>query len=205
MKHSLLLLSCAALLAAGASCSKDKNQQGDSDTAVVIDNDALATDTTDAALRAEASRMAQQTADNMHLTDTVVVTRVEEVYYQRGRRLRQVRQQYTTDTTGRYAAIRSVNSETDAELSTVLRGDGDADATTTTVTTTTSSGSAGGGTASRRRGPRIVKSTTEPDGDRKIEYSDGTKVKIEADGDYKVKRADDTKIKVEDGERKVKR
>ena len=57
-----------------------------------------------------------------------------------------------------------------------------------------------------RRGPAIVKYEKEADGDVKIKYANGAKVKIPADGDRKVVSPSGRKVKVvgETGERKVK-
>ncbi|QJX46403.1 hypothetical protein HMJ29_05415 [Hymenobacter taeanensis] len=224
MNKTLLLLSCAATLGA-ASCNQNKEAAVDAattpsaDTAVVVrDNatDIAATGSDTAAYLTEADRIADRIAQDLRLTDTVVVTRVQKTYYTRGRRIQQANTQYATDTTGRYAALRSINDETDRSVKTIVTdpaqyntytsnrdayyaGTPYTPSTTETTTTTTRAS-----TPARRRGPAIVKYERDG-GDVKIEYANGTKVKIDKDGERKTKFASGRKVKVDDdGERKVK-
>lgn len=216
MNKSLLFFSAAASLAV-ASCTQDKPAAVDAattpaaDTAVVVDNAAMATDT--AAYRTEADRLAARIADDLKLTDTVVVTQVTNTYYTRGRRLNEVNSRYTTDTTGRYAALRQVNDETDRQVKTYVsepqyntytsnRGtyyDGTPYTATTVVTTRET-------TPARPKGPAIVKYDKKKNGETKIEYANGKTVKIDKDGDTKVEYPSGTKVKrdADDGQVKVK-
>ncbi|TGE09546.1 T-complex 10 C-terminal domain-containing protein [Hymenobacter fodinae] len=225
MHKTLLFLSCAATLTA-VSCNQDKQAAVDAattpsaDTAVVA-RDAAATEVTStdadtAAYRTDADRLADRIAQDLRLTDTVVVTKVQKTYYTRGRRLQEANTRYATDTTGRYAALRSINDETDRSVKTIVTDPAQYNtyasnreayyagtpytATTETTSTTTIRAAA----PARRQGPAIVKYERDG-GDVKIEYANGTKVKIDKDGERKTKYASGRKVKVDDdGERKVK-
>jgi len=219
MNKSLLFLSAAASLAI-ASCNQDKPAAVDAattpsaDTAVVVNDGAMMTDT--AAYRTEADQLAARIADDLKLTDTVVVTQVTKTYYTRGRRLNEVNTRYATDTTGRYAALRQVNDETDQQVKTYVtepqyntyasnRGayyDGTPYTAATVVTTTTRET-----TPARAKGPAIVKYDKKKNGETKIEYADGKTVKIDKDGDTKVEYPNGTKVKrdADDGQVKVKK
>jgi hypothetical protein len=214
MNKSLLFLSAAASLAV-ASCTQDKPAAVDAattpaaDTAVVVTNGTMTTDT--AAYRTEADRLAARIADDLKLTDTVVVTQVTNTYYTRGRRLNEVNTRYATDTTGRYAALREVNDETDRQVKTYVtepqyntyasnRGTYyDGTPYTATVVTTRA-------TTPARRGPAIVKYDKKKNGETKIVYANGKTVKIDKDGDTKVEYPNGTKVKrdADDGQVKVK-
>ncbi|AHJ99454.1 T-complex 10 C-terminal domain-containing protein [Hymenobacter swuensis] len=216
MNKSLLFLSAAATLAV-ASCNQDKPAAVDAattpsaDTAVVVNDGAMTTDT--AAYRTEADRLASRIADDLKLTDTVVVTQVTNTYYTRGRRLNEVNTRYTTDTTGRYAALRQVNDETDQQVKTYVtepqyntyasnRGSYyEGTPYTTTVVTTRETT-----TPARRSGPSIVKYDKKANGETKIVYSNGKTVKVDKDGDTKVEYRNGTKVKrdADDGQVKVK-
>jgi hypothetical protein len=220
MNKTLLFLSCAATLAT-VSCNQDKQAAVDAattpsaDTAVVVRDNAM-TDTDTVAYRTDADRLAERIAQDLRLTDTVVVTEVKKTYYTRGRRLQEANTRYATDTTGRYATLRSINDETDRSVKTIVTDPAqyntyasNRDAyyagtpytvTETTVERTTTSRPA----PARRSGPAIVKYERDG-GDVKIEYANGTKVKIDKDGERKTKFASGRKVKVDDdGERKVK-
>lgn len=227
MNKSLLLLSAAASLAV-ASCNQNQEAATDAattpsaDTAVVVRDgaspDAVATTDGDtAAYRTEADRIADRIAQDLRLTDTVVVTRVEKTYYTRGRRLNEVNSRYTTDTTGRYAALRQVNDDTDQEVRTYITDPAQyrtyqenrnsyyagTPYSNATITTTTEASA----TPARRRGPAIVKYDKKANGETKIVYSNGKTVKVDKDGDTKVEYPNGTKVKrdADDGNVKVKR
>jgi len=206
MNKTLLLLSAAATLAA-TSCSQDKPA---ADTAVVV-NEANAGDAANdtAAYRTEADRLAARVAEDLKLTDTVVVTRIEKTYYTRGRRLTQARTQYATDTTGRYAALRQINDDTDREVKTVITDPKQYDAYAA------NRGTYYAGTpytvvvreeGAQRRGPAVVKYDKKANGETKIVYADGKTVKVDKDGDRKVEYPNGTKVKrdADDGQVKVK-
>ncbi|WP_400193201.1 T-complex 10 C-terminal domain-containing protein [Hymenobacter sp. B81] len=216
MKNKLLFLPVAAALAL-ASCQQDKSAAVDAattpaaDTAVVIDDDADMTVYQD-----EANRTADMVATDLSLTDTTQTRRLRTVYYTRARRVGELESQYTTDTTGRYAAIRQVDADTDREVRTVINDDtryrtyetnraryyGYADAEEASEADARATAN---GTTPRRRGPAIVKYKKDGSG-TKVEYANGTVVKVDKDGDRKIEYPNGTKVKrdADDGQRKVK-
>ncbi|SHJ14450.1 hypothetical protein SAMN02745146_2427 [Hymenobacter daecheongensis DSM 21074] len=224
----LILLTAAAGALTTAACTQDKKVETTTttttaptagDTAIVVNN-------ADADYQDRADRIANRFANDMSLTDSVVVTKVRTVYYNRARNLGNLNQQYATDTAGRYAAARAVNVQADNDLRTALNSpdkyrqyetnrlnyaderyvSGDPEPVTVTTTTTTTAAPA---PVSRVRtsGPRkAVKKLENDDDSHKVKYTDGSKRKVEKDGDIKIKRADGTKVKIDaDGERTVKR
>ncbi|OGX82025.1 hypothetical protein BEN47_05245 [Hymenobacter lapidarius] len=217
MNTKLLGLLAAATLATAA-CSQEKTTEvvattpvTDSNTAVVTEDDVMARD--------EARRMAARVAEDLKLTDTVVVTRIEKTYYTRGRTLGELETRYSADTTGRYTAMRETNDRADEEVRTTLNnpdyyntysanrasyGNGPysvAPARVTTVSTGT-----GTRTTNVGQGSGVKKLERDGDGNRKTKYLNDAKVKVSDDGSRKVKLADGTKIKIdEDGNRKVKK
>lgn len=214
MQKTLLYLSAAATLAATA-CTQDKPAAVDAattpsaDTAVVASRDGAATDT--AAYRTDADALAARVAEDLKLTDTVVVTRIEKTYYTRGRRLNEATTRYTSDTTGRYAALRAINDETDQQVRTIIPDQYDTytanratyyDGTPYTAAAPASAPEA----PARRRGPAIEKYEKKANGETKIKYANGKTVKVDKDGDTKVEYPNGTKVKrdADDGEVKVK-
>ncbi|WP_216680009.1 hypothetical protein [Hymenobacter siberiensis] len=220
MNFKLLGLMAAAALAT-ASCTQDKKVE----TTTTTTPDATVTTTTTTttvdtmAAYDDARRMAARVAEDLKLTDTVVVTRIEKTYYTRGRKLNALQTQYATDTTGRYAAIRQVNDEADNTIRTDLNspdyyntyssnranyGDGPYSLTPgTVITTTTTAGRTG---SSVGQGSGVKKLENQNDGDHKVKYENGAKIKRSDDGSVKIKRADGTKIKIdENGNRTVKK
>ncbi|TGE21612.1 hypothetical protein E5K00_15140 [Hymenobacter aquaticus] len=217
MKNTLLFLSCAAALTLGSSCNRDKAaavdaaQTPSADTAVVVDNDAL--------YREDGNRVADMVTSDLGITDTAQVRQVRRVYYTRAQRLGEVKSRYISDTTGQYAAMREVDTNTDNEIKTVFNdetryntyqsnrpryyGYADDGAMTTTETTTTTTTTA----RPARRGPRVVEYEKKKNGETKIEYSNGKTVKIDKDGDTKVEYPNGTKVKrdADDGQVKIKR
>ena len=119
MNIKMIGLLAAASLATVA-CSQEKKVEttttttvpADANTAVVLPDTMLARD--------EARRLAARVAEDLKLTDTVVVTRIEKTYYTRGRRLGEYQTRYATDTTGRYLAVRQANDQADEEVRTTL-------------------------------------------------------------------------------------
>jgi hypothetical protein len=218
MHKTLLFVSAAATLLA-ASCTQDKPAAVDAattpsaDTAVVVDN---AVDTT--AYRTDADQLAARVAEDLKLTDTVVVTQVTKTYYTRGRRLNEVNTRYATDTIGRYAALRQVNDETDQQVRTIVtdpnqyntyssnRGTYYAGTPYTVTETRVVEEERSAPAPARRTGPSIVKYDKKKNGETKIVYSNGTTVKIDKDGDRKTEYSNGTKVKrdADDGKVKVK-
>lgn len=216
MKRNLLLLAAAATLAATSACNQDKPAAVDAATTPSADTAVVVTDTAaeNPVYQDQAYRTADQVAADMGYTnDTVRVRRLRNAYYTRAQRLGDAYD--AEDTTGRYATVRQINTDTDTEVRTIVGDDAkyrtyetnrtryysDGSAVTTTTTTTTEEPVR----RPRRRGPRIVKYENKG-GDVKIVYSNGTTVKIDKDGDRKIEYANGTKVKrdADDGQVKVK-
>lgn len=207
--HTKLLLLAAAATFATASCSEKKTET--TETTTVPAADAVATiDTT--AYRTSADAIANQVAADLNATDAAVKTRLQNVYYTRGRALRDLDTRYATDTTGRYAALKAVNDQTTSEVKTIVTpaqydtyttSQGtyySGPYTTTTVVAKPSLGARVG------QGSGIKKLEHEGDGDHKVKYENGAKIKRDDDGSVKIKRADGTKIKIdENGHKTVKK
>ena len=210
MNKSLLLFSAAASLAV-VSCNQDKQAAVDAATTPSADTAVVVNDGMD--YRADADRVITRVANDLDLRDTTVVSTIGRTYYTRGRRLAEVNNRYTTDTTGRYAALRAVNDETDNAVKTAVSDDqyntytSNRDVyyegTPYTVVTVREPAAAA---PARPRGPRVVEYDKQRDGDVKITYSNGKVVKIDKDGDTKVEYPNGTKVKrdADDGEVKVK-
>ena len=217
MNIKMLGLLAAASLATVA-CSQEKKVETTTTTAVPAadPNTAVVVPDTMAAHDA-ARRMAARVADDLKLTDTVVVTRIEKTYYTRGRRLGELQTRYSTDTTGRYMAVRQANDQADSEVRTTLNnpayyntystnrasyGEGPYSLVPARVEPIrTGTHAAGVG-----QGSGVKKLENQNDGDHKVKYENGAKIKRSDDGSVKIKRADGTKIKIdENGNRTVKK
>jgi len=212
MNTKLFLLAAATTLATAA-CSEKKTET--TETTTVPAADAVATvDTT--SYRASADAIANQVATDLNATDAAVKTRLQNVYYTRGRALRDLDTKYATDTTGRYAALKAVNDQTTTEMKTIVdpaqyktyttsQGTYYSGPYTTTTVTTTAPAKASLG-ARVGQGTAIKKMEREDDGDHKVKYENGAKIKRESDGSVKIKRADGTKIKIDEhGNKTVKK
>lgn len=209
---TLGLLAAASL--ATVACSQEKKVETTTTTTVTDPNTAGVLPDTMAA-HDEARRLAARVAEDLKLTDTVVVTRIEKTYYTRGRRLGELHTRYTTDTTGRYLAVRQVNDQADSEVRTALNnpayyntysanrasyGEGPYSLVPVRIEPTRT------GTGNVGQGSGVKKMENQNDGDHKIKYENGAKVKRSDDGSIKIKRADGTKIKIdENGNRTVKK
>ena len=220
MNSKLLGLLAAATLATAA-CRQDNKAE----TATTAPETTTTTTTTTVpdtmAAHDEARRLTARVAEDLKLSDTVVVTRIERTYYTRARRLGDVRTKYATDTTGRYQAIRAANDEADTQVRTDLNnpayyntyssnrasyGDGPYSLAPVAVTTGPAVGATTTRTTSVGQGSLVKKMERQNDGDKKTKYENGAKVKRNEDGSVKIKRADGTKIKIdEDGNRTVKK
>jgi hypothetical protein len=201
---------------ATAACQQEKKVE----TTTTTPADTAVVTTDDTATRDEARRTAARVAEDLKLTDTAVVTRLERTYYTRGRTISELETRYANDTTGRYLAMREANDRADEEVRTTLNnpqyyntysanraayGDGPY-SLPTAVRVSVAAPRSGVRTSSVGQGSGIKKMEREADGDSKIKYRNGAKVKVDDDGSRKVKLADGTKIKIdEDGTRKVKR
>ena len=207
MTIKTLMLAAAATLAAAA-CTQEKTAD------VATTDNAMAMDTV--AYRTDADQLANRVAQDLQITDPVVVDRVKTVYYTRGRRLREVETRYATDTTGRYAALRQANDDATRDMQNALD---EANYNTyssnlpnyyagtpyTVVVVRDAPATPRSLEARVGQGSEVVKMERDGDGEKKTKFENGAKVKRSDDGSIKIKRADGTKIKIdEDGNRKVK-
>ena len=220
MKNYLLLAAAALSLAA---CTQDKPAaENAATTALPAATDSTAVVVPDTiAYRNDARRTADRVAQDLAVTDPVVRRRIENAYYTRANRIGELETNYTTDTTGRYQALRMANDQTDEEIRTTLNnpeyyntystnraqyGEGPYSAAPVVATeAATAARRPVRGSASVGQGSGVKKMERESDGDRKTKYENGAKVKVDDDGSRKIKLADGTKIKIdENGRRTVK-
>lgn len=210
MNTKLLLLAAAATLAT-ASCSEKKTETTETTTAPPAPVATI--DTT--AYRTSAATLASQVAADLNATDAAVKTRLDDVYYTRGRALRALDTKYATDTTGRYAALRAVNDQTTSDVKTIVTPAQYGTYTTSQGTYYNGPYTAAAAAATAAKpslgarvgqGTAIKKLEREGDGDHKVKYENGAKIKRESDGSVKIKRADGTKIKIDEhGHKTVKK
>jgi hypothetical protein len=221
MNTKLLLLAVATTFAT-ASCSQIKKTDT-TETTTAPSNEVATTTTTatvdTAAYRTEADDLANRVATDISATDAAVKTRLQNVYYSRGRAIRDLDARYATDTTGRYTALKAANDRATSEIQSIVTptqyktyttSQGtyySGPYTTTTVTTTTTTTAARPSLGARvGQGSGVKKMERENDGDHKVKYENGAKIKREDDGSLKIKRADGTKIKIdENGHKTVKK
>jgi hypothetical protein len=219
MKSKLLLLATAATVAF-ASCSQEKKTEVTETTTAPAGTTETTTTTTtidSTSYRTSADQLANQVAADLRATDEATKARLQQIYYSRGRALRDI--EARPDTTGRYAALRDLNDNTTREVKTVVtdptayrtytdnQGNYYAGPYTTTVVTTTTTPAARPSVGARvGQGSGVKKMEHENDGDHKVKYENGAKIKRESDGSVKIKRADGTKIKIdENGHKTVKK
>jgi len=204
MKKLLMFLPVAAAFSL-ASCNENKPADTAAATEVATTSTA-ATGDMDAQYRSRAKRIADKMAADMKITDTAVVSRLEDSYYTRAQRLGTLRSQYTSDTTGMAAAMRTAYTETDTELKGYLPAE-----TYTTYETSrptyyedaymddtdmssSASASTETGTMSAGEGGKMK---VKADGDVKIKDAEGNKAKIDGDdGTVKLKPEDGEKVKI---------
>jgi hypothetical protein len=221
MNTKLLLLATAATFAF-ASCSQEKKTETTETTAVPGAAETTTTTTTTtvdtAGYRNGADQLANQVAADLRTTDAAAKARLQQIYYGRGRALRDIDTRYTADTTGRYAAVRAANDLTTREVKTVVtdpaayrtytdnQGNYYAGPYTTTAVTTTTTSAARPGVGARVSQGTSIKKVENKDDSHKVKYENGAKIKRHDDGSVKIKRADGTKIIIdENGNRKVKK
>ncbi len=206
MRFPFVFVLCAAAGLLATACSPDAKT---TETATTADGSTVTTTTTIDTTRYwnDVPSLSDRIAADLSLTDTVVVRKVRTVYRTRAHRLTAAEARYLTDTTGRYAALRAANDETDRELRAALNDPARYRAyeqnraayyegtpyTTTEITVSPAP-----------RGPAEISREVGKDGEVKIKYADGSKVKIGQDGDTKVKHADGRKVKDGDDGHKVK-
>ena len=213
MNTRFLLLAAAAAFAT-ASCSQEKKTET-TDTTAVPGGEVTTTTTTTvdtAAYRTSADALVNQVTTDLNATDAAIKTRLQTVYYNRARTLRNL--EAMPDTTGRYAAIKAVNDQTTSQVKAIV--DPAQYKTYTASQGTYYSGpytaAAAASTAAKPSlGARVgqgsgVKKLENDDDDRKVKYNNGAKIKRSDDGSLKIKRADGTKIKIDEhGNRTVKK
>ncbi|GAA4004052.1 hypothetical protein GCM10022408_14650 [Hymenobacter fastidiosus] len=215
MKTSLLFLSCAATLAL-ASCSQEKT----TDTTTMDGGMTTTTTTTttspamytDEAYNSRADRIAADMATKMKLDDATR-TKVRTVYYNREKRFGDLQSQYTSDTTGMAAAMRTVYTDTDTELKSVFtdptqysayessRADyyesnymDDAAMSSTADMDATGSMNSSSDVSSADNADMSGGGTVT---EMKAKAEDGSKIKVKDNGKVKTKDAEGNKTKVE--------
>lgn len=219
--NTKLLFLAAATAFATASCSQEsKTETTETTTAPAATETTTTTTTVDTATyRSSADQLATQVATDLSLTDAAAKARLQQIYYRRGRALRALDTRFAADTAGRYAALKAANDATTTEVKTVVtdpaqyatytgnQGNYYAGPYTTTTTTTTTTAARKPSLGARvGQGSGIKKLEHEGDGDHKVKYENGAKIKRDDDGSVKIKRADGTKIKIdENGHRTVKK
>jgi hypothetical protein len=202
MKSKLLLLATAATVAF-ASCSQEKKTEVTETTTVPAGTTETTTTTTidSTSYRTSADQLASQVAADLRATDEATKARLQQIYYNRGRALRDI--EARPDTAGRYTAVRDLNDMTTREVKTVVtdptayrtytdnQGNYYAGPYTTTVVTTTTAKPAARPSLGARVGQGSGVKKYENDGDDrtvKIKRADGTKIKIDEDGHRTVKK-----------------
>jgi len=224
MNTKFLLLATAAAFTF-ASCSQEKKTETTETTTTPVGTAETTTTTTTtvdtAGYRTSADQLANQVATDVRATDAAAKARLQQIYYNRGRALRDIDTRYTADTAGRYAAVRAANDLTTREVKTVVTdptayrtytdNQGNyyagpytaATTTTTTTTTTTPARPHVGASVGQGSG---VKKVENKDDSHKVKYENGAKIKRHDDGSVKIKRADGTKVIIdENGHRTVKK
>ena len=216
MTTKFILLATAAAFTF-ASCSQDTKTAETTTTTVPAGTGTTQVAAVDTlAYRNAADDLAARVASDLHNSDVAFKNRLQQVYYTRGRALRAIDSRYTTDTTGRYAAVKAVNDQTSSTVKTIVPateyGTYTSNAgnyyagpytTTTTTTTTTAAKPSLGARVGQGSGVKKVENKEE---DHKVKYENGAKIKRSDDGSLKIKRADGTKIKIdENGHRTVKK
>lgn len=216
MNTKLLFLGVAAAFLM-ASCSQEKKTETTETTAVPSGEQTTTTTTITAdttAYRPEADQLADRVATDLKTTDAAVKTRLQSVYYSRGRAIQALDKSYATDTTGRYAALKAANDQATAEVQAIV--DPAQYKTYTTSQGTyyngpyTAAVAAPAAPAAHRAslGARVgqgsgIKKLENNDDNRKVKYENGAKIKRSADGSLKIKRADGTKVKIDENGRKT--
>ncbi|MBC6612723.1 hypothetical protein H8B15_17505 [Hymenobacter sp. BT507] len=194
MKKTFLLLSCAAALTM-ASCSDNKTETAT--TTDTMDTAASTTDANDATYRSQADATAQRMATDLNVTDTAAISKARDVYYNRARKLADVRNQYTNDTTGLGAAKRAAYLESNEEFHDFL--------TPEQYTAYTSNPgryyeevdivTVAPAPAPLTPGQKIERAAAGVAPGTKVKGPDGSKIEVDKDGDIKIKDAQGNKAK----------
>ncbi|TDN36166.1 hypothetical protein E4631_07805 [Hymenobacter sp. UV11] len=217
MTTKFILLASAAAFTF-ASCSQDAKTTETTTTTLPAGTDTTRVTAVDTlAYRNAADELTTRVAADLHNTDAAFQSRLQQVYYTRGRALRDIDTRYTADTTGRYAAVKAVNDQTSTTVKTIVPA-----AEYTTYTSNAGNYYAGPYSATTRAvakatetkpslGARVgqgsgVKKLENSEDEGKVKYNNGAKIKRSDDGSLKIKRADGTKVKIdENGHRTVKK
>ena len=215
MTAKTLLLAATAALA--TACSHEKTPEATTPAVTTTTTTTtVAVDTT--AYRATADALADRVAADLHRNDEVMKAKLRTVYYTRGRALRDAEARYTTDTTGRYAAIREANDAATRTVRTALADNGlyntyasgqsgyyDGPYTPVAPTTPQAARPAARLSLNARvgQGSGLKKLENQHDGDKKTKFGNGAKIKRNDDGSVKIKMADGTKIKLDRNGRRI--
>lgn len=199
MKKLLLLFPLAALTL--GSCTDNKSTETANATEVATTSTA-ATGDMDTQYRSRARRIADKMAADMKITDTAVVSRIENTYYTRAQRLGELRTKYESDTTGMAAAVRSAYSETDSEFKEYLPAESYTVYKTSRPTyyeeAYMDDSSAPSDAANT---DNSASAATDASG---MSAGEGGKMKVKADGDVKIKDAEGNKAKIDGDDGTVK-
>ena len=195
MKKLLLLFPVAAFSL--ASCGDNKTAE----TTTTTETTTTATGDMDAQYRSRAKRIADKMAADMKITDTAMVSRMQNTYYTRSQRLGDLRAKYTADTAGMAAEMRSAYTETDNEFKGYLPAESYTTYETSRPTyyeeAYTDDSSAPASTDNMNNSDNA---STAPGG----LSSEGGKMKVKADGDIKIKDAEGNKAKIDGDDGTVK-
>ncbi|OUJ73020.1 hypothetical protein BXP70_14335 [Hymenobacter crusticola] len=182
-----------------ASCSQEKTTDTATSTSTTT-TDATATASTDndAVYHTRAQRIAQRMASDMKITDTAVVSRIENTYYNRSRRLGELQSKYTADTAGMAADMRSVGTDTDTEFKGIFTDPTQYSAYESSRSTYDESNymddnsAASDDNSATASGVMVDNSTP-----MKVKDEAGNKLKVKKDGDVKLKDSEDNKLKMD--------
>ncbi|MGI4887046.1 MAG: hypothetical protein ACRYFR_18985 [Janthinobacterium lividum] len=216
----LVLLSVAAL--ATASCSQEKEAESTAATSAYLPTGGApaavsALDTM--LLRNDADVMAVRVARDLQITDPVLLTRIRNEYYARGRTLQGYTARYAADTTGEYAAVRAANEQTSRRLQTAFtphqyqayaRHQAAYYAPPRAAAVAPVAARPAALAVPRPAAKLLTKGRYRAQGSKvtfqKVKYANGVKIKRSDDGSLKIKRADGTIIKFDkNGHRTVKK
>ena len=218
--NTKLLLAVAATALATTACSQEKTTETTATTTTPAGTEVTTTTTTTvdtAAYRSTADQLVDRVAADLKVTDAAVKSRLQQVYYSRGRAMQTLMAR--PDTTGNYAAMKTANDLATSQVKTIVtdqaayrtytdnQGNYYAGPYTATVVTTAPATSAARPSLGARVGQGSgIKKLDNGGDDHKVKYENGAKIKRSDDGSLKIKRADGTKVKIDEhGNRTVKK
>ncbi|WP_022824245.1 hypothetical protein [Hymenobacter norwichensis] len=197
MKKLLMFLPVAAAFSL-ASCNE--NKPAETAEATEATTSTAATGDMDTQYRSRAKRIADKMAADMKITDTAMVSRIENSYYTRAQRLGTLRGQYTSDTTGMGAAMRGAYSETDTEMKGYLP----AETYTAYETSRPTYYEDAYMDDSNMESGSMNNSASASTETGSMDGGEGGKMKVKADGDVKIKDAEGNKAKIDGDDGTVK-